>query len=109
MTESNKHSESGRLVVYQQESEGIKMCMIFNKETKAVDIAMLVFHKLNKLNPDKSRSVFHEEYGYWQAETPCLGLEDIEFLHNKAKELFCTEQEGVETVESQASQLYGCK
>ena len=63
---------------------------IFNKETKSVDIELSMFHRKDEptLEPMNESTKYSAAFGHWQSEITCLGLEDIEFLYKKSKELF---------------------
>lgn len=90
MSESDKYSETDRLVCYKHVDGGTELSMIFNKETKTVDIILSMFHRKDELTlePTNENAKYSAEYGHWQREITCLGLNDIEFLYKKSKELF---------------------
>lgn len=89
MTEKDKYSETDRLVCYKHEDGGSKLSMIFDKEIKAVDISLMMFHRNDEptLEP-MGEDAYSAAYGLWLREVTCLGVDDIEFLHRKSKELF---------------------
>jgi len=89
MKEKDKYSETDRLVCYKHKDGGTELSMIFNKEIKAVDISLMMFHRTDEptLEP-MGEDVYSAAYGHWQREITCLGLEDIEFLYQKSGELF---------------------
>lgn len=89
MTEKDKYSETDRLVYYKHEDGGTKLSMLFNKETKVVDISLMMFHRTDEptLEP-MGEDAYSAAYGHWQREITCLGPKDIEFLHQKSVELF---------------------
>ena len=93
MNESHKYNETDSCVVYKQEDEGMKLSMCFNKDMKTVDINLLIFVRNGEpmLEPMDAESdwIRHSaKYGHWQQIFPTLGVEDVEFLYKKAKELF---------------------
>lgn len=93
MNESHKYNESDSCVVYKQKDEGMEFSMCFNKDMKTVDINLLLFVRNDEpmLEPMDMESdwIRHSaKYGHWQQIFPTLGVEDIEFLYKKTKELF---------------------
>lgn len=93
MDESHKYNETERCVVYKQADEGMQLSMCFNKDMKTVDINLLIFVRNDEpmLEPMDAESdwIRHSaKYGYRQQILPTLGVEDIEFLYKKTKELF---------------------
>lgn len=91
MNESHKYDETDRCVVYKQRDEGMELSMIFNKDIKTVDISLMIFVRNDEpmLEPMKNVFIRHSaKYGHWQQIFPTLGVEDIEFLYKKTKELF---------------------
>ena len=91
MNESHKYNESDSCVVYKQRDEGMELSMIFNKDIKTVDISLMMFIRNDEpmLEPMKNDFIRHStKYGHWQQIFPTLGVEDIEFLYKKTKELF---------------------
>lgn len=93
MTEHNKISETERTVVYQQKDSSCSLTMVFNKDIKTVDISQSIFIGNSDsepvLVPMESKGNKHSaKYGHWQTISPTLGMENIEFIHKKSKELF---------------------
>lgn len=90
MQESDKYTETDRIVCYKHADGGTELSMIFNKETKTVDIDLTMFHRNDEptLDPMSEDVKYSAAYGHWQKEITCLGLEDIEFLYKKSRELF---------------------
>lgn len=90
MQESDKYTETDRIVCYKHADGGTELSMIFNKETKTVDIDLTIFHRNDEptLEPMSEDAKYSAAYGHWQKEITCLGLEDIEFLYKKSRELF---------------------
>ena len=90
MQESDKYTETDRIVCYKHADGGTELSMIFNKETKTVDIDLTIFHRNDgpTLEPMSEDAKYSAAYGHWQKEITCLGLEDIEFLYKKSRELF---------------------
>ena len=91
MNESHKYSESESCVVYKQCDDGMELAMLFNKDTKTVDIQLMMFVRNNEpmLEPMESEWIQHSaKYGHWQQIFPTLGVDDVEFLHKKTMELF---------------------
>lgn len=89
MTEKDKYSDTDRLVCYKQTAVPPALSMVFNQETKTVDIDLSMFHRNDEptLEP-MCENPYSAKYGYWQREITCLGLEEIEFLYKKSQELF---------------------
>ena len=95
MDESHKYSETDRCVVYKQTDCGMELSMIFNLEIKTVDISMSHFIRNNEpliVPMVNDADKYSAKYGHWQQLPPALGMEDVEFLHKKTKELFGTEK-----------------
>ena len=93
MNESHKYNENESCVVYKQADEGMQLSMCFNKDMKTVDINLVMFVRNNEpmLEPMDAESdwIRHSaKYGHWQQIFPTLGVEDVEFLYKKTKELF---------------------
>lgn len=90
MNESNKYNENDRAVCYKYENDYLIMSMVFNKDIKTVDIhqSRFISNSEPMLEPMDSNTRHSCKYGHWQSELPTLGLEDIEFLYKKAKQLF---------------------
>ena len=93
MNESYKYNESERCVVYKECDDSTQFSMIFNKDTKTVDISLSIFVRNGEpmLEPMDAESdwIRHSaKYGHWQQIFPTLGVGDIEFLYKKTKELF---------------------
>ena len=93
MNESHKYNEIESCVVYKQADEGMLLSMCFNKDMKTVDINLLIFVRNNEpmLEPMYAENdwIRHcAKYGHWQQIFPTLGVEDVEFLYKKTKELF---------------------
>lgn len=95
MTEKDKYSETERLEAYQHSDGGSTLGFLFNKETKTVDINLFTFIR-NSIPYPKSPSewdLYSSKYGQWQREITCLGMEDVQFIHNKMIELFGEERQ----------------
>lgn len=93
MNESHKYNESERCVVYKECDDSTQLSMIFNKDTKTVDISLCIFIRNDEtmLEPMDAESdwISHSaKYGHWQQIFPTLGVGDIEFLYKKTRELF---------------------
>ena len=90
MTEHNKISETERMVVYQRKDSSSGLTMMFNKEIGTVDISQDIFIRNNEplLEPMDDKLCHSAKYGHWQMISPTLGMEDIEFLYEKSRELF---------------------
>lgn len=90
MQESDKYTETDRLVCYKHADGGTELSMIFNKETKTVDIDLTMFHRNDTptLEPMSEDVKYSASYGHWQRGITCLSLEEIEFLYKKSRELF---------------------
>ena len=86
MNESNKYSETDRFVCYKELNDGCELSMVFHKDIiPAVDISLMMWCPHGKPTIEPSHSA---KYGHWQSELVVLGMDDIEFLHKKSKELF---------------------
>jgi len=91
MDERHKYDETESCVVYKQSDGSMELAMIFNKNIKTVDISMSDFIRNDTpmLEPMESEWIRHSaKYGHWQMVSPTLGVEDVEFLFKKTKELF---------------------
>jgi hypothetical protein len=82
-------SEDSVLLTYGKWSERDQLTFHFNKELHQVDVT---YHRF-ELNEGctwepQSPNKYSCKYGVWRYEAPTLSMEDIEFLHNKAKELW---------------------
>ncbi len=91
LTKKPKHR-----LTYCKCNEDNKLTFFFNKELKCVDIEYQFFERNDrKCNfVPQAENKYSCEYGHWQVETPCLSVEDIEFLYNKSKEVFGYEKDG---------------
>lgn len=82
-------SEDSVLLTYGKSDYYNELTFFFNKAIKTVDIQSKRFVLNNELTFVPQTKDNHSlKYGYWQVETPCLSMEDIEFLHSKCKELW---------------------
>ncbi len=91
MNESHKYSDTESCVVYKQNDGTMELSMMFNKDTRTVDIQLMRFMRndVPMLEPMESKWIQHSaKYGRWQQIFPTLGVEDVEFLHKKTMELF---------------------
>lgn len=90
MQESDKYTETDRIVCYKHADGGAELSMIFDKETKTVDIDLTMFHRNDEptLEPMAENTKYSAANGHWQREITCLSPEDIKFLHKKSRELF---------------------
>lgn len=91
MNESNKYGETESRVIYKQNDGSMELSMAFDKIDKTVDICMSMFIRNDTpmLEPMESDWIRHSaKYGHWQMVSPTLGVEDVEFLYKKMKELF---------------------
>lgn len=85
-------SEDSVLLTYGKWGDYDRLTFFFNKELQNVDIDYKHF-EFNEgchfVPQEQIKQNFYPcKYGYWRCETPTLSMEDIEFLHNKAKELW---------------------
>lgn len=66
-----------------------KLTFFFNKNLKSVDIKYERFVKKEEFTfiPQREERLTCE-CGHWQAETPCLSVKDIEFLHTTCKRMW---------------------
>ena len=90
MNESNKYSETDRFVCYKESDNSCELSMIFNKDSQTVDISLMMWYSNGEpiLEPMNESISYSAKYGHWQSELVVLGMDDIEFLHKKSKELF---------------------
>lgn len=90
MRDYTKYSESNALVCYKKGDNGCEISMLFNKETKTVDITVMIFHNTGEptMEPMDEWEKHSADKGHWQMEITCMGMDDIEFLHRKSLELF---------------------
>lgn len=81
--------EDSVLLVYCKQNETAKLIFFFNKELKSVDIEYQTFERSVDCHFVPQGENQHScRYGYWQVQTPCLSIEDIEFLHKRTKALW---------------------
>lgn len=83
-------SEDSVLITYGKWHENDKLTFFFNKELHTVDIEYQIF-ELNGTRVFEAQDGRYKhscKYGYWRVEAPSLTMQDIEFLHSKAKELW---------------------
>nr|DAP60659.1 MAG TPA: hypothetical protein [Caudoviricetes sp.] len=90
MRDYTKYSESNALVCYKKGDNGCEISMLFNKETKTVDITVMIFHNTGEptMEPMDEWEKHSADKGHWQMEITCMGMDDIKFLHRKSLELF---------------------
>jgi hypothetical protein len=82
-------NEDSVLAVYGKWHKDDKLTFFFNKELKNVDIEHQYFERKDGCYFVPQGENGHScKYGYWKCDAPTLSMEDIEFLHNKAKELW---------------------
>ena len=89
MIEFRLISEDNISITYSKSDFYNKLTFFFNKNLKNVDIEYQRFvpKEENVFIPQREEN--HScKYGHWQVETPCLSMEDINFLHSKCKALW---------------------
>lgn len=90
MLEWKLKSESESSVLYEKGTRECMLIALFNKEIKAVDVSLYewVSNGTPRLEPMSEWIKYSAKYGHTQRTCPTLGMEDIEFLYRKSKELF---------------------
>lgn len=82
-------SEDSVLTTYGKRHETDKLTFFFNKELEQVDIEHQIFERKADCHfVPQGENKYSCKYGCWRIETPCLSMEDIEFMYSKSKELF---------------------
>ena len=81
-------SEDSVLLTYGEWHEDEKLTFFFNKDLEIVEVELQIFERKEGCYLYQGENRHSCKYGYWRVETPALSMEDIEFLHNKAKELW---------------------
>ena len=86
-------SEDSVLITYGKWHENDKLTFFFNKELHNVDIEYQIFefNDCRVFEAQEGKYKHSCRYGQWRVEAPCLTMQDIEFLHSKAKELWGNE------------------
>ena len=78
-------SEDTETITYGYKTEFDHLYFHFNKRLKTVRISYTRFI-IKNYDEDWCTQAEHIKYscryGYWQAETPCLTMEDVEFMNN---------------------------
>lgn len=83
-------SEDSRTILYGYETEFDKLYFHFDKNQKTVGIRYDRFILKNNVEDwtTQDESIKYScKYGHWQAETPYLCKDDIEFIYNTMNEL----------------------
>lgn len=84
-----KISETPNFVTYEKGDRECKLVAHFNKEIKSVCVELYewISNGTPRLEPMSEFVKYSAKYGYTQRTCPELGMEDIEFLYKKSKEL----------------------
>lgn len=85
-------SEDSLSVAYQYKTDYDEIFLMFNKYANTVSISQSRFickeGMMVPQNGEDDQNRHSCKYGHWQAEMPCLSVEDIEFIDRKCKEIF---------------------
>ena len=85
--------ENSKMIVYGKWHKDDKLTFFFNKELLNLDIEYQHFErKKDCYFAPQGENIHSCKHGYWKRDTPTLSIEDIEFLYNKAEELWNEKQ-----------------
>lgn len=83
-------SQSSVSVTYRNGDKHNNICVSFDLESKNVYITeqMFIRNDAPMLEPQNDWIAHSAKYGYTQQMCPTLGMDDLEFIYKKSKELF---------------------
>ena len=89
MLKWNKVSEDSRGQCWKKGTRECELVAHFDTEVKAVTVELFewVSNGTPRLEPMSEFVRYSAKYGHTQRTCPVLGMEDIEFLYRKSKEL----------------------
>lgn len=82
-------SDTTSMTLYQKGTKDCMLNALFDKRIKSVHIWVEEFigNGTPRVEPMSEWIKYSAKYGHFQKECPTLGMEDIEFLYQKSKEL----------------------
>lgn len=83
-------SQDSRYITYRKGDRHDNTCVEFDLELKHIYITESMFIRNDKpmLEPQSEWIAHSAKYGYTQQMCPVLGMDDLEFINQKVKELF---------------------
>ena len=83
-------SQDSRFITYGKGDRFNKICVEFDLELKHIYIteSMFIRYDTPMLEPQSDWTTHSAKYGYTQQMCPTLGMDDLEFINQKVKELF---------------------
>ena len=83
-------SHDSRFITYRKGDRFNNICVQFDLELKHIYIteSMFIRNDTHMLEPQNERISHSAKYGYTQQMCPTLGMDDLEFINQKVKELF---------------------
>ena len=88
-------SQDSRYITYRKGDKHDNICVEFDLELKHICIteSMFIRNDTPMLEPQNEWISHSAEYGYTQQMCPTLGTDELEFIKQKANELFDKERE----------------
>ena len=88
-------SQDSRYITYRKGDRHNNICVEFDLELQHIYIteAMFIRNDTPMLEPQNEWIAHSAKYGYSQQMCPTLGTDDLEFINQKANELFGKERE----------------
>lgn len=83
-------SQDSRYITYRKGDRHNNICAEFDLELKHIHIteSMFIRNDTHMLEPQNDFVSHSSKYGYTQQMCPVLGIEDLDFINKKVKELF---------------------
>ena len=83
-------SQDSRYITYRKGDRNDNICVQFDLELKHIYIieSMFIRNDTPMLEPQNEFISHSAKYGYTQQMCPTLGMDDLEFINQKVKELF---------------------
>ena len=83
-------SQDSRYITYRKGDRNDNICVEFDLELKHIYIteSMFIRNDTPMLEPQSDWIAHSAKYGYTQQMCPVLGMDDLEFINKKVKELF---------------------
>ena len=87
-------SQDSRFICYRKGDRHDNIFAEFDTETKHIRIteSMFIRNDTSMLEPQSEWIAHSAKYGHTQLLYPTIGVDDLEFIYQKAKELFKNEQ-----------------
>ena len=88
-------SQDGRFITYRKGDRFNNICVQFDLELKHIYIteSMFIRNDTPMLETQSDWITHSAKYGYTKQMCPTLGMDDLEFINQKANELFDKERE----------------